>query len=153
MRPTLCHPTDYAATVRRFKALTPESRGRWGRMSVEQMLCHVSDYLRLPFGEVPSPDRSTVLTRGVGWLLMRLPLSFPKNLRTLRELDQDREFSTKPAAFEADRDRLLAQLDRFAQTPETADWAPNTLFGTIGKQGWGRVGWIHLDHHLRQFGV
>jgi hypothetical protein len=27
------------------------------------------------------------------------------------------------------------------------------VFGTLSGKAWGALGWRHLDHHLRQFGV
>jgi hypothetical protein len=40
---------------------------------------------------------------------------------------------------------LVAQAASFA-------WPPHPLFGPMSRAAWLRWGYLHLDHHLRQFG-
>ncbi len=54
--------------------------------------------------------------------------------------------------FDAERQALMDSLSRFAAFTGTLSGAhPN--FGTMSHKDWGRFAWVHLDHHLRQFGV
>lgn len=52
--------------------------------------------------------------------------------------------------FEAARRDALAQLDRLHHAqPEDLR---HPLFGSLNRREWMRRGWLHNDHHLRQFG-
>ncbi len=57
---------------------------------------------------------------------------------------------TPPADFAADRATLLAKLDQF--TRSSGPWSPHPIFGTMTTAEWMRWGYLHTDHHLRQFG-
>ena len=47
---------------------------------------------------------------------------------------------------------LLASMERFASQTER-DVHPHPIFGPLTTWEWQRWGWLHADHHLRQFGV
>ena len=51
-----------------------------------------------------------------------------------------------------DRATLLASMERFASKTER-DVHPHPIFGPLTTWEWQRWGWLHADHHLRQFGV
>jgi hypothetical protein len=86
----------------------------------------------------------------VKWLALQSPTKWPKGIRTRPELEQ-RKGGTKPVNFEEDRGRLIAIFDRFCEEPPTAG-CPHPIFGVLTKEEWMRWGWLHADHHLRQFG-
>src|SRR5690349_14639038 len=48
---------------------------------------------------------------------------------------------------------LHATLDRFASREGETKWPEHPVFGALTGRAWGALGWRHLDHHLRQFGV
>jgi len=43
-----------AAFESRIRLLRPDSRRRWGRMNAKQMVCHISDHLRISLGDIPA---------------------------------------------------------------------------------------------------
>jgi hypothetical protein len=59
---------------------------------------------------------------------------------------------TPPAEFESDRRRLRALVERFAAQPPDFVFAPHPMFGAMSHDDWMRWGYLHADHHLRQFG-
>jgi hypothetical protein len=120
-------------------------------MSAHQMLCHLDDSFACPMGE------RTVAPIGIGliprrlykWLALRLPAKWPAGVATPPEMDQ-RFGGTPPADFEADHAALLRRLDQFASA--SGPWAPHPMFGPLTTDEWMRWGYLHTDHHLRQFG-
>lgn len=149
---TLTDPADRAALLERVGRLTAESTPLWGRMTVGGMLCHLTDAFRSCMGELPVRDYSSFRMRTLyRWIALTLPLPFPKGVPTAAEFDQDRE-GTRPEEFEADRDRLVETATRFVDALDPDQWR-HPAFGPLTRGEWGRWGWRHMDHHLRQFGV
>jgi hypothetical protein len=149
---TLANRTEADALLARLVRCTPDARRRWGTMSPHQMLCHVSDAFRTGLGEVsPRPLRVMGLRGPVAkWVALSLPLPWPHGIRGPAEVDPMRQ-GTRPGAFAADRDRAVAMAQRFME--EVGGQYPHPMFGRMTRADWLRWGWLHLDHHLRQFSL
>jgi hypothetical protein len=150
---TLARHRDKAEILQRLQAVRPESVRRWGRMSAHQMVCHLSDSFRMALGQKPVSDASGRLQRTmVKWIVLYLPLPWPAGLLTRPELDQERG-GTSPFDFAADVADLEALLDRVTTPQAAVDGRSHPVFGRMSKAGWLRWGYLHMDHHLRQFGL
>jgi hypothetical protein len=57
---------------------------------------------------------------------------------------------TRPVEFEADRQALIELIESFA-TRTGDNLQPHPIFGRLTTAEWQRWGWLHPDHHLRQF--
>lgn len=149
---SLAHPTDVDALRARVAALTPVDRGRWGSMTAAQMICHLADSFNLPVGErmATGPLKRPPVPRPLyKWLALNFPRRWPEGVPTPPEIDQQIG-GTPPAVFDADRTLLLARLDAFVRF--TGAWSPHPIFGAMTAKEWMRWGYLHTDHHLRQFG-
>jgi Protein of unknown function (DUF1569) len=148
---TLATPSDLAAIRARLAALTPDDTALWGAMSVHQMLCHLRDSYELPLDErTAAPVKGPPIPLGLlKWIALSAPFAWPKGVPTPPEVDQ-RIGGTPPIDFNADRSALLAKLDTFARS--TGPWAAHPVFGPLTTPQWMRWGYLHPDHHLRQFG-
>jgi hypothetical protein len=60
---------------------------------------------------------------------------------------------TRPGDFAADVAQLEALLEDFTAKPETLAGRPHPIFGRLSRNAWLRWGYLHTDHHLRQFGA
>jgi hypothetical protein len=60
---------------------------------------------------------------------------------------------TKPSEFEADRQELIRLTQLFRQTPPDRSGVLHPIFGRMSSAQWLRWAYLHMDHHLRQFGV
>ena len=60
---------------------------------------------------------------------------------------------TRPGDFVQDMQRLLDVRTRFAEQLPALAGMPHPFFGPMSSRLWGKWGWRHEDHHLRQFGV
>ncbi len=151
---TLARQRDKVEILQRLRVLDPESPRRWGRMSPHQMVCHLTDSLRVMTGEKtarPTTGPAVVLHRTVvKWIALWLPVRWPPGIPTMPEVDQEKG-GTKPVAFAADRAQLESLVDLV--TTQCFDKGVHPLFGRMSWRGWLRWAYLHMDHHLRQFGA
>ena len=146
-------PDLVEATLARVRALTPVAPRQWGRMSAGQMLCHLDDSYRSVMGERASRDVSTLLRRTVvKFVALRTPLPWPKGVPTMEEVDAERG-GTPPTEFADDRARLERSLRDFVTAALAGRCTRHPLFGAMSERDWLRWGYLHADHHLRQFGA
>jgi uncharacterized protein DUF1569 len=149
---TLAHQHDKAEIVRRVRSVRPDSDRCWGQMSAHQMICHLSDSCRVATGEKVASDASGLLQRTlVKWIALHLPLQWPPGIPTRPEVDQ--QFGgTRPGEFASDVAELEGLLEFLARR-EGFDWPAHPIFGRMSRAAWLRWGYLHADHHLRQFGA
>jgi hypothetical protein len=147
---TLADGGSRASIATRIRELRSDSARRWGRMSVDQMLCHLTDSYVGAIGERPiSPVGLRIPRPILKWLMLNTP--WPKSAQSPLEVDAERG-GTPPSDFGRDRTRLLDAIDRFCAAPDLSR-APHPLAGAMTRTEWLRWGYLHADHHLRQFGA
>jgi Protein of unknown function (DUF1569) len=149
---TLCNPPDSDEILSRLQRVRPSTSRRWGKMSAHQMICHLSDGFRLYMGLISVaapgfPYPSKLLKWGCLWV----PIRWPKGFQTVRELDQQIG-GTQPVEFDRDAAELKSLLHRFSRNPPRFNWS-HPYLGRMSTAEWMRLGYLHSDHHLRQFGV
>jgi len=120
-------------------------------MSVGQMVCHLSDSYLAALGEkAVSPAMGWLQRTVLKWIALSLPIPWPHGAKTRPEVEQGLG-GTPPVDWERDRATLLAVFHRFSgESAHYADTHP--IFGPMSRQDWIRWGYLHADHHLRQFG-
>lgn len=120
-------------------------------MTVHQMVCHVCDSYRLALGEKSvSPATGFLQRTALKWVALWAPLHWPKNVATRPEMEQGFG-GTPPVEFERDRGELVAIVRPFCNLRPGASIA-HPFFGLMSRKEWMRWGYLHADHHLRQFG-
>ena len=145
---TLWQEGTRAECMARARRLTPDSQARWGRMTVDQVLAHMVDAFRMGLGEITvRPRRVFVRHWPLNWIFANL-LRFPRNLPTVPEI-----VSRKQASIENELAQLEAAMARFAARKGSSSWPEHPALGKLSGNSWARLGYHHLDHHLRQFGV
>jgi hypothetical protein len=150
---TLARPRDKAEILERLKRVRPASVGRWGRMSAHQMVCHVSDSLRAVTGQKLVSHATGRLQRTiVKWIALYLPLRWPAGILTRPDIDQELG-GTKPVDFAADVALLEALLELITTRTKSVNWEVHPIFGRMSEAAWLRWAWLHIHHHLRQFGA
>ncbi len=148
---TLSHPSDRQALTIRLSRVSPQDTARWGTMSVHQMVCHLHDAYKCPLGEKYASPATSLLQRTlVKRLALGVPLPWPKGVATRPEMEQGNG-GTPPLEFHQDLAALLSTLDRFCDHLPTP-CPPHPIFGNMATKDWMRWGYLHADHHLRQFG-
>ena len=77
-------------------------------------------------------------------------MQWPHGVATRPEMEQGIG-GTAPVEFLEDREKLVALIERFVK--KGFDWAEHPVFGEMSEKDWMRWGYLHCDHHLRQFGA
>jgi hypothetical protein len=150
---TLARSRDTAEILERLTRVRPDSVRRWGRMSAHQMVCHLSDSFRMASGHKPVSHATGVLQRTiVKWIVLYLPLPWPAGIPTRPEIDQERG-GTGPIDFAADVAELARLVEFVATQRREFVWPPHPIFGSMSETDWLRWSYLHIDHHLRQFGA
>jgi hypothetical protein len=135
----------------RLASVTREDAARWGRMSIHQMICHLRDSYWVGLGQKRVAPVTTPIPNAVmKWLALRAPMQWRQGFKSAPEVAQDVD-GTRPVEFESDRAGLLSALEEFCnELPEPC--VPHPFFGGMSSDDWWRWGYLHGDHHLRQFG-
>ena len=76
------------------------------------------------------------------------PFKWPKTIQTVPALR--REAMPVPDSFSPEHERLTAAFERFLTFRNNT--ARHPIFGAMKPVDWMRWGYLHADHHLRQFG-
>jgi hypothetical protein len=149
MAKTLAKTADCEEIARRIAALTPDAPRVWGAMSIGGMLCHVNDSYLAVMGERPLSMSKLSIPPGMAkFLALRSPLRWPRNVMTGESVRQGAG-GTPPVEFVQDRARLLKTVERFWGCTQLMMVHP--MFGSMNSGDWLRWGYLHADHHLRQF--
>lgn len=151
---TLNNQSDKEDILSRLRQVKPDSQRCWGKMTPHQMICHLSDSFKSVIGEREiSGDKSNLLTRTVvRWIALFAPMKWPHGVPTMAENDQERG-GTPPEDFQRDVDALVVMIDRVTNRQKDFRWGRHPLFADMSERDWSRWGYLHVDHHLRQFGV
>jgi hypothetical protein len=150
---TLARPDDRTEVLRRLRTVRPDSVRRWGRMSAHQMVCHVGDAFQMCMGEKRVSHRTGLLNRTlVKWLALYGPLRWPPGVLTSPEIDQY-VGGTRPGDFAADVARVEALMQCVTAETRRFQWPQHPVFGPLSEAAWLRWSYLHMDHHLRQFGA
>lgn len=148
--PTLFDKQTQDIMLARVNKLTSTSQRQWGKMSVSQMLKHMSVAFAVPVNKIQVPKDSLYAFSAnpfARWLLIRVITKWPKNMLPAPEsfrVNNDPE-------FEATKKEFVQIYSDFLNASDFSGCHP--VFGVMSKELWGEAMYIHLNHHLEQFGV
>ncbi len=141
---------EYTKILAQLDANAPR---KWGKMNVQQMIEHMSDYFRIANGKTPmetiTPEEK--LPRMQGFLASEKP--FPEN--TPNQLMPDEPSPVRLASKEEAIKELQGEIDEFFSVHEKdkSRKTPNPFFGTLDFEQQIQLLYKHGTHHLRQFGA
>ncbi len=146
--PTLADSATRGAMIARIATLPAGATGQWGKLTAPQMLAHLSDGLRMSYGDLPCKPKGSWLMRTalVKWLVIDR-MQWPKGTPTAPEL-----LARTAEPWEEERAQLIALVKRFEREASRTSWPDHPAFGALTGPQWGRLAWKHLNHHLTQFG-
>ena len=136
----------------RIEELKPDSERQFGSLDVAGMMRHMRNVMEAALEEVSYPDQSKpVVRRLMFFFATQIMTTWPKG--RIKAPD----FWTPPAEedFERERELWVASLERFAEKAkkESSRVVQNPFFGPLKLRQWSLLNGIHVDHHLKQFGV
>jgi hypothetical protein len=144
---SMWRPDDVQLLVDRILQLRPDSRRRWGTMSVAGMLAHCTLALEVYSRDYDLPMHIRWYAPISKWFaLSKVP--FPRGARLPFELPQEDGLD-----FEMEKLTLIRALHSFASLPSSHEFKPHFLLGAMSREEFGILAHKHTAHHLRQFGV
>ena len=150
MRNSLFSDSAKEDIVSRVLQLREDNDRQWGQMEVTGMLHHINKAIKLTLSGKAKPKKPTMKQ----WLsknaFLHVFRRFPKNVATRSDLDVVGS-RLEANSFEEERTELLRLLNQFQRATEIHAMHP--YFGYLNLKEWGIFTWMHIDHHLRQFGV
>ena len=136
------------AFFERIDKLNSSVEPKFGRMNVNQMVCHCADFFRMAKGikkakeyGVADPEEIIRLARE------RKTSPTPKGFG---QLEGD---GTSPTNLEQDKNMLKKFILDFANLEEDFQFAEHPYFGFMNRKQWIDLAVYHLNHHLKQFRV
>lgn len=148
---TLQNARDRDQLLERLTRVRPDSQPRWGKMSAHQMICHINDSLRAPLGEKYTSPSTSLFKRAVlKHVALWAPIPWPHGFKTRPEMDQD-QGGTPPVEFVSDLAEFRTLFNRFCT--HKGEFAPHAMWGQMSRTERMRYAYLHIDHHLRQFGA
>lgn len=137
--------------IKRILSVDERSEKLWGTMTMEQMVCHCADQIKLATGNIKVQPNSTLLQKTVLKQFVLLGMPVPKEkVKTYKELDQ-KYSGTNPTTLENDKEILVNLIKNYNNDYKDHQVITHPTFGGMNKNQWARLIYIHLDHHLRQF--
>jgi len=144
----MLHDSAYRSQIeKRIGTLSRDTKARWGRMSVDQMLWHVNQGMEVALGQCHPAAVATPLPVPVmKFLLLNIP--WPKGMPTHPEF-----VATRAHDFDRERQRCLALIGEIATKELNGSWPAHPVFGKVDGRFNSRLHAKHLNHHLTQFGA
>lgn len=133
----------------RLRSVRVDDHPRWGKMTAKKMVRHLGCAYEVALGErevAPLEGWPPVLAK---WAALRLPMRWPKNLSTTPELKRA-VAENFDGTFDSLVDAAVVKMQAVATGSRYAPTHP--MFGPMTAEDWMRWGYLHADHHLRQFG-
>ena len=134
----------------RLWTLEPGDLPRWGTMSVGQMVRHLRLACDVPLGDMAVTPFKGRAQKVVKFFALKTNMRWPPNVKTTPELKRAIEQMQPQESLDQDVKATVARLERIAGGAPCLDSHP--IFGRMTHADWMRWGYLHADHHLRQFG-
>ena len=128
--------------------LLEPNENTFGKMDVNQMVCHCTDFFRMAKGTKKAEEYGTI---GSAEIKALAPAG--ETIPAPKGFGQVEGQATKPTDLENDKKILKDHIRWFSQLPEDFDLAPHPYFDKMDSEKWIALAIYHLDHHLKQFGV
>ncbi len=147
---SIYNKTDNDLFISRIHNLSPESKALWGKMTVDQMLSHCQAPMDFAFGKTPM--KANFLMQLLGKMFKNKILNsneFKKNSPTAPAF-----IRTEAYDFEQTKQGLIERINVFSDLGQSAiKTTKHPFFGEMSYEEWSKMHTMHLDHHLKQFGV
>jgi hypothetical protein len=152
MKHSIFEPGTKQALFQRIDSVTTASKGKWGKLTATQMIRHLSEANRMALGEIPMPDRSSLLSRTVfKWMFLnniKPPGREKGNIKTFPEVDVV-ERAIPVEDLESEKKKYKDIVERMINSPSLHP--AHTVFGKMTRKDWGYLAYAHADYHLTQF--
>lgn len=145
----LFEPQAVEEVLSRLNAIQPNTPAQWGKMNAAQMMAHCTAGFQNFFGEIKI--KHSFLGKLFGKVAKRRAFS---DKPMGKGLPTDPNYKmTSEKDFAKEKESLVQYIKRFASEGYATTESMHPFFGKMSAQEWATLGYKHLDHHLKQFGV
>ena len=138
--------------IERLDALNEDTPALWGKMKVNEMLAHLNDAFKIALGMKEAKVNTNFFYRKIVFPIIVYKMkNWKHNLPTAPELTVNKK-ATPAKDFYTEVTFLKKMLEIFEER-EVTKFKPHPLFGDLTKQQWADLLQVHINHHLKQFGV
>ncbi len=137
--------------IKRSLQLKPDSQPAWGSMTPVEMLRHCSEAVYSTLIARPSVSPSTIKQKVIKFVMINIIPKLPQGAKAPKHINMALQPFTLET-FEKELENFAKAIDTL-QHHSTPITNKHPYFGTMSNKEWGIVSWMHMDHHLRQFGV
>lgn len=150
MRKNLFDKNAANEIISRIKKLEVSQSAKWGEMNPTEMLYHCNlANMQILEGEQDyiKPSFKQKLLR---FLSLHIVPQFPKNLKGAAVNDTHGRIDA--GRFDEQKNRFIEIITAFPARNKPVRLV-HPSFGYLSTKQWGVAAWMHMDHHLRQFGI
>ena len=136
-----------------LKKLTPDTPAKWGLMNAQQMVEHLTDYIRVASGKSPAAIMTTEEHLPAYKRFLESEKEFRPN--TKNPLNTGEPNPVRMKDLQTAIDEYLAEMEDFYQIFKRQPGLKtiHPAFGYLDADEWMRMQYKHLRHHARQFGL
>lgn len=150
MKKNLFNRTSVLEIIARAEKLNAHLPPLWGTMNATEMLFHCNLANTQILEEHTPFQKSTMKQRLLKILGLYLMSQFPKNKKGAKK--NDTKGHIDESQFQIQLNNFKNILLRFPGHKKSIILI-HPAFGNLTQKEWGIAAWMHIDHHLRQFGV
>jgi hypothetical protein len=132
----------------RIDKLKANTKPKFGKMNVNQMVCHCTDQIRLALNTIKAEEYGGLTSKEVMLLANK-----GKTVPVAKGLGQVEGGGTQPTNLENDIVLLKQHILEFFELEKDFNFGAHPYFGKLNKEKWTRITNYHLNHHLSQFNV
>ena len=136
-----------------LKKLTPETPRKWGMMSPQQMVEHLTDYIRVAIGKNPASIMTAEEQLPAYKRFLESEIQFRPE--TKNPLNTGDPLQVRMPDLQSAIDEYLSEMKEFylffEKHPGIKTIHPS--FGYLDADDWMRMQYKHLRHHAKQFGL
>ncbi len=150
MKKSLLHKEAADEIIARVKKLQPDTANHWGKMNATEMLLHCNISNKHILEDEIAYEKPGIIKKILAFVAVNILPQFPKNNKGPARTHTKGLIDT--GKFEEQRQQFIDQVNAFpVRTKPFTSLHP--AMGFLKTKDWGVITWMHMDHHLRQFGV
>ena len=136
--------------IARVENLNPGSVNLWGKMNVTKMLLHCTLANKFILEDESSYHKPTFKQTVFKMIVFKLITQITRNNKGPKRLEVKGQIDS--TLFDKQRQQYIDTIKRFG-THHKPFTSIHARLGYLNTDQWGIMVWMHMDHHLRQFGV
>lgn len=148
---SIFEPENKREIMSRLESLAEKGERQWGKMTVGQMCCHMSDAMEIPLGK-RNPGKEWMFFlryQPIKWLSLHMP--WPKGILASPKSMNHEISGSKSKGLVKDLVRLKLLIEEMEDFQGV--YSTHPMYGLLSPHEWGGLMFKHFDHHLRQFKV